>query len=54
MSTVERGNNVVAHVVKKINHYHDMYLSSNTQSRNKGGTSGALAPGAVHVGAQNE
>jgi hypothetical protein len=24
------------------------------QSRNKGGASGALAPGAVHVGAQNE
>jgi hypothetical protein len=23
------------------------------QSRNKGGASGALAPGAVHVGAQN-
>jgi hypothetical protein len=27
---------------------------SHIQSRNKGGASGALAPGAVHVGAQNE
>jgi hypothetical protein len=39
-----------SHIFPKWNHFFNKF----EQSRNKGGASGALAPGAVNVGAKNE